>query len=94
MAQTAATPHLQDDTLCIAEWRGMIGIFKTLIKDSPKPEAIKADLLSLKEMAKISANLTMRQVEAIHARCDNYLNGTYGNTKTEENMSQQPQIKK
>lgn len=94
MQQKTGTPRLQDDSLCIQDWRTMLGIFNGLIKDTPKPEAIKADLLSLKEMAKINANLTSRQVEAIYARCDNYLEDTYGNTKTEENMSQQPQTKK
>jgi len=85
---------LQDDTLCIEAWRERIGIFNNIVKENPKPETIRKELEALKVSAKINPHLTMRQIEGITARCDNYLNGTYGNTKTDENMNQQPQIKK
>jgi len=75
-----------DDTQCIAEWRKLLAVFKMIIKDSPEPETVKDQLWKLKEAAKASAHLMFHQVTAITARCDNYMNGEYGNTKTSENF--------
>lgn len=75
------------DAMCIAKWQQLLKVFKGLIEGNPEPETIKDDLLSLKETAKLAPELTPRQVEGIIARCDNYLNGEYGNTKTTANIS-------
>lgn len=53
--------------------------FNHLVEDSPKPEKILAQLNKLKEEA-TNTFITGHQRGAIHARCNNYLNGTYGST--------------
>jgi hypothetical protein len=80
---------LVDDTQCIAEWRKLLKTFELIIKGNPKPESVKVDLDALKDAAKNSANLTFHQVTAIQARCDNYMNGEYGNSKKPEHYSQE-----
>lgn len=75
------------DEMCIAKWRQLLRMFKKLIEGNPTPEIIKEDLIALKQTASLSIELTPRQVEGIVARCDNYLNGEYGNTKTAGNLS-------
>ncbi len=77
---------MQNDTACINEWVTLVGLFNELIKGSPTAEAIKTELLELKETARLSAVLTYRQTDAIMARVNNYLNGEYGNTKKAENL--------
>lgn len=79
---------LINDDACIAEWRAMLKIFHETIKGDPAPEKVKNELAALKEAAKVAKNLTFHQVTAIQARCDNYMNGEYGNTKTAEHISQ------
>lgn len=37
-----------------------------------------------------NTELTHRQAEAIMARCENAINGTYGNTKKPEHYTKQP----
>lgn len=78
-----------DDTQCIAEWRRLLKVFHLLIEKNPKPGDIKQDLIDLKETAKVSTHLTFHQVSAIAARCDNYMNGDYGNSKKPEHYSQE-----
>lgn len=80
-----------DDTECIAEWRKLLKVFKLIIAENPKPESVKADLEGLKEAAKTAKYLTFHQVSAITARCDNYMNGEYGNTKVDANFGHGPQ---
>lgn len=77
-----------DDTECIAEWRRLLKAFKIIIEGSPNPESVKKELEDLKEAAKISLHLTFHQKDAIIARCDNYMNGEYGNTKANIDFSQ------
>lgn len=74
------------DEMINAKWRSMLKVFKTLITEWPKPEKIKKELEDLKTAA-INSILTPRQTQGIIARCDNYINGTYGNTKTEANVA-------
>ena len=80
---------LVDDAACIAEWRTLLQMFHDTIKDSPKAEDVKDQLASIKEMAKVSKVLTYHQVDGITARCNNYLNGSYGNSKKPEHYSQE-----
>jgi hypothetical protein len=70
-----------DDTACIASWRELISEFNKLIDNSPSPDKIKNELLEIKNKAKINGNLTYHQVQALTARCDNYLKGEYGISK-------------
>lgn len=84
---------LVNDDACIAQWRAMLKIFKDTIKDDPKPESVKDQLQALKEAAANCKDLTFHQISAIHARCDNYMNGEYGNTKTDSNFGHGPQPK-
>jgi hypothetical protein len=79
--------RLQNDEQCIAEWRRLLGKFKSLISDEPAPENIKKELAALREEAKANPHLTYHQVSAILARCDNYLLGTFGSTKRIEHMN-------
>jgi hypothetical protein len=77
-----------DDTQCIAEWRKLLAVFHMIIKNNPTPEQAKEPLEKLREAAKISKDLTFAQTAAIVGRCDNYMNGEYGNTKLPEHYSQ------
>jgi hypothetical protein len=72
----------------------MLMDFKEMIENDPPAEKIAEKLFKLKEDAKINPELNLRQREAIISRCDNYLNGTYGKTKTEENLSHSKPSKK
>ena len=74
------------DEIINAKWQSMLRVFKTLIKDDPKPEKIKDQLEELKAAAR-SSIMTQRQIEGIVDRCDNYMKGEYGSTKTEENLA-------
>lgn len=53
--------------------------FHELIKNTPSPGKIKNQLTELKKEA-YNTFLTGAQRDAIAARCDNYINGTYGST--------------
>ncbi len=52
--------------------------FNSLVATTPTVASVKDKLLEIKEAAKISPELNLRQKEAIIARVDNYINGTYG----------------
>lgn len=67
-------------------WGEFLGIFKTLIDSNPPPESIRTELEALIVAAGHSSELTYRQKDAIQARCENYLKGDYGNTKTQANL--------
>lgn len=79
--------RMVDDTQCIIEWRQMLKAFELIIKGNKSPEKVKPELDALKEAVKVSTHLTFHQVSAIQARCDNYMSGDYGNTKTAENLT-------
>lgn len=52
--------------------------FTDLTKDNPPINKVQGDLQDMIDAAKNSAEMNYRQKEAIIARCENYLNGTYG----------------
>jgi len=70
-----------------SEWHNLLGQFHKIITGNPAPEKVKEKLLDLKSCAENSALINIRQKEAIVARCVNYINGEYGNTKTLENLN-------
>lgn len=61
--------------------------FNGLVDNTPTVGTIRSKLENLKERAQNEKTMTFRQTDAILARCDNYLNGTYGKTKTDKNLS-------
>ena len=73
------------DEMCLAKWNNLLSVFGQLVKNS----AEHSEFISLKEMAKLSPELTPRQVEGIAARCDSYISGEYGKTKKPEHYSQE-----
>lgn len=70
------------------KWLELIRKFNELVKEAPAVSKIKAELEVIKLEASTSILLNIRQREAIIARVNNYLAGTYGNTKTDEQMAQ------
>jgi hypothetical protein len=70
----------------IVEWKQSLASFHKIIDGNPAPDKVKDKLLGLKESTKISNILNQRQKEAIIARCDFYIAGEYGKTKTSENI--------
>lgn len=72
-------------------WGELLTAFKTLTSTNPSPESIKSALEALKSKAASAGEkeLTLAQRASIFTRCDNYLSGWYGNTKTSENMAYQ-----
>ncbi len=62
--------------------------FHETIKDAPAVSKIHYKLIELRQDAEINPELNLRQKEAIIARVDNYINGTYGNTKLPEHYEQ------
>ena len=77
------------DSECLLRLQTLLKMFHDIIKSDPPAEKVAEELKALKEMAIKSQELTARQIDAIVARCDNYMNGTYGNTKSKENLSHQ-----
>lgn len=67
-----------------AIFRGMLRTFEKIIADESSLGEVEDQLKTLKGAAARNGSLTTRQIEAIAGRCDNYLNGTYGNTKKPE----------
>lgn len=68
------------------KFRTLLRAFDKIIENDPKPETVKAILADLKTRAAGTSDLTSRQVEAIAARCDNYMKGEYGKTKKPEHF--------
>jgi len=66
------------------KFRALLGTFHKIIKNDPNPQDVEDELKQLSEMAKTTSDLTGRQVEAITARCANYIKGDYGKTKKPE----------
>lgn len=77
-----------DEEKCLAEWQGLIKQFHTIIDNEPPPEKVKDKLLELKTKATNNPNLTGRQTEALISRCNNYIEGVWGKSKTAENLKQ------
>lgn len=77
------------DSKCISKWKTLLKVFHDIIESEPTAEKVSEELKSLKEMAIKSTELTVRQIDAIVARCDDYMNGNYGNTKNKEHLKYQ-----
>lgn len=71
------------------QFQTLLDRFHKAIESNPEPTKIKKILEAIKEDAANSGELNIRQKDAIIARCENYLNGTYGNTKTEAHLGHQ-----
>ncbi len=59
-------------------FQAFLSHFNELVKDNPSVASIKSELAQIREDAAINPELNLRQKEAIIARVDNYINGTYG----------------
>lgn len=57
---------------------GLLKQFNGLVENMPNPKTIEKELKAISTTAKISSELNYRQKDAITARVDHYLNGTYG----------------
>lgn len=75
------------DTEYNANWDALLKIFHKIEKERPKD--YKEQLEALKNTA-LKATLTSRQIEGIIDRCNNLINGDYGNTKKPEHYTKQP----
>jgi hypothetical protein len=82
-----------DDTACIAKWRELIGRFNKLVEDNPPADKIKKQLIEIRDACSKAKELTIRQVSAIYSRVENYLDGSYGQTKRAENMGHDKPVK-
>jgi hypothetical protein len=78
----------------VDEFTTLLRSFNSLVSGMPSVEKIKKELLRLKEQADKSVELNYRQKDAIIARCDNYINGTYGKTKAGITFSSPQESKK
>lgn len=72
------------------KWQQLLRIFKKITDGDPLPEKVKDQLDNLKTQAKNSHDLSVRQVEGISDRCNNYMNKEYGNTKRPEHLGHGP----
>lgn len=70
----------------------LLNSFHKIIEDSPKPEKVKEKLEALK-METTTIFITGHQRDAIHARCNNYLNGTYGSTSKQVSQHERVRTK-
>lgn len=72
------------------EFQLMLKKFNRTVDNNPSVAEVKEMLTTLADLAKNSPHLNSRQKDAIVARCDNYINGTYGvNRKKEEYAAKQ-----
>ena len=67
-----------------AKFSSMLKVFNSIIDGNPSTDKVRDKLNSLKESCANAGILTYRQSDAIIARCDNYLNGTYGVDKVKD----------
>lgn len=74
------------DEMRIAKWRSLLRVFEKIISTDSNDKA--EQLLSLKRAACNTVELTPRQVSGITDRCDNFIKGTYGNSKKPEHYHQ------
>jgi hypothetical protein len=68
---------------CNQKWNALLKIFHGIKMDSPDS---KEKYSQLKDLVKLDVDMTPRQKDGITERCDNAINGTYGNTKTSDNL--------
>lgn len=69
MSETATIP---------TEFDKMLSKFHRIIENEPPVKDVKEQLEKLSEFAKNSKQLNSRQMDAIMARCHNYIIGDYG----------------
>ncbi len=62
--------------------------FNKITANQPSVNKIKDKLIEIKSFAANASALTDRQKEAVIARINNYLNGSYGNSKKPEHYGQ------
>ena len=73
------------DSECIAEWQSFNSMFNSIVEKKPKDAIGQCE--AIKKAVAASTRLTARQVESLNSKCNNYISGDYGNTKTPENLS-------
>lgn len=59
-------------------FKALLSQFNELVSSTPSVASIKSELAQIRDDAAINPELNLRQKEAIIARVDNYINGTYG----------------
>lgn len=69
------------EQLVQTEFQILLAAFNKLVATEPPVPKIKDELLEIKAAAIQSAELNSRQTEAVTARVDNYINGTYGKSQ-------------
>lgn len=66
--------------------------FETLLTEfnelAKSEKNVTKEITALKEKAKLGIGLNGRQMEAVIQRCDNLLNGNYGNTKRDWKLTE------
>lgn len=77
----------EQDTACLAEWNRVLKLFKSVAEVDTLPKNFKDIIGKLKEQVTNNTHLNFRQVEAITARCNNFLAGKYGQTKTAAHLA-------
>jgi hypothetical protein len=71
------------------EFELMLRKFNRTVDNQPPVSEVKETLTKLRELSINSKALNSRQTDAIVARCDHYINGTYGKNAKKE-VYQQP----
>lgn len=66
------------------EFELMLKKFNRTVDNTPPLSEVKETLLKLREFAINTKSLNSRQMDAIVARVDNYINGTYGKNAKKE----------
>lgn len=66
------------------KWRSMLKVFHDI---NPKSPSATKEYLELQQESMNTIYLTSKQKEGIYGRCQNSIDGTYGNTKTQANLN-------
>lgn len=78
------------EQLTQTEFQILLAAFNKLIDDQPPVAKVKDELLEIKASALASVELNSRQIDAVVARCNNYINGEYGvSEKKKQFMAEQ-----
>ncbi len=72
-----------------SEFELMLRKFNRTVENSPSPASVKDTLTKLREYAVNTKSLTERQMSAITARVDNYMDCSYGKNLKKENYKPQ-----
>ncbi len=75
-----------NDSENIQVWKELLREFNIIADkgEDPNNEKVKNKLFDIRERASNSPTLEIRQKDAIIARCDNYVKGTYGKDAVKE----------